>query len=31
MEMGADAIEAVKVACKYDVNCGMGVEWFKVR
>lgn len=31
MAMGADAIQAVKVACKYDIHCGMGIDWFKVR
>jgi len=31
MAMGADAVQAVKVACKYDIHCGMGIDWFKVR
>jgi len=31
MAAGASAIEAVKITCKYDINCGMGVDWFEVR
>lgn len=30
MEFGANAIEAVKVACKYSVGCGMGIQYFKI-
>jgi hypothetical protein len=26
LEMGADAVKAVEVACKYDTNSGMGVD-----
>ncbi len=31
MAMGADARQAVKVACKYNVLCGMGVTALTVR
>jgi hypothetical protein len=31
MAMGANAIEAVKAANKLEINCGMGVEWFKMK
>ena len=31
MAMGADAIKAVKIASKFDVYCGMGVDHVKVR
>jgi hypothetical protein len=31
MAMGADAIQAVKIACKLDINCGMGIDWFRVK
>lgn len=30
MAMGADAAEAVQVACRFDANCGMGVDIFPV-
>lgn len=26
MEMGADAVEAVEIACKYDIYCGGGID-----
>jgi len=26
MEMGADAVRAVEVACKYEASCGCGIE-----
>ena len=31
MEMGADAVTAVKVASKYSVYCGMGVDSFEFK
>ena len=31
MAMGADAITAVNVACKYSVYCGMGVDSFEFK
>ena len=31
MAMGADAKKAVKIASTYDVNCGMGIEYFTVK
>lgn len=31
MEMGADAVMAVKIASRLCTSCGMGVESFKVR
>ena len=30
LEMGADAIKAVEVACKYITGCGRGCDWVKV-
>ena len=30
MAMGADAIKAVEIACKFDVYCGGGVDSFDV-
>lgn len=30
MSMGASAIEAVNIACKHDVNCGMGVDSYRI-
>lgn len=26
MEMGADAVEAAEIACKYDIYCGGGID-----
>ena len=31
MAMGANAIEAVEIACRFDINCGLGVDSFSVR
>jgi hypothetical protein len=31
MAMGANAKQAVQIACKYDIHCGMGIDWFEVR
>jgi len=31
MEMGADAVKAVEIACKWEVNCGHGVNSVVVR
>lgn len=31
MDRGASATEAVRVACRHDVNCGMGVDAFDLR
>lgn len=31
LEMGADAAKAVEVACKYEHNCGMGVDVLRLR
>lgn len=30
MAMGADAKQAVEIACKYDVNCGMGIDVMEI-
>lgn len=30
MEMGADAIRAVEIACKYEASCGMGIDHFNL-
>ena len=30
LEMGADAIKAVQVACKHSIECGMGSEAYNV-
>ena len=30
MEVGASAVRAAEVACKFSAGCGCGVDWFEV-
>lgn len=31
MQMGADAVEAVRIACKFDVYCAPPVRWMRLK
>lgn len=30
MAAGANAFEAVKIACKFDIHCGVGCDWVNI-
>ncbi len=30
LAMGATAVQAVEIASQFDINCGMGIDWFSM-